>query len=170
MTNNIGCTPPSLLTQRLLHTKLETTRTNAMADHFFAELREKHDVDDAIFLIDGAVQLQKACRKHDRDFRYERHGNRNSVETAIREIKSRPTSLSNCVSNARAETADKWLRFFPSYGISLFDHESHNTHSQSSSVGTDFVVQPHPPRRSNSPTGTSAPQSGQTVRTSTSTS
>src|SRR6056297_2651866 len=41
----------------LLHTKLEPTRNNAFTVKFFAELREKHDVDDAVFLVDGAPQL-----------------------------------------------------------------------------------------------------------------
>ncbi len=45
----------------LLHTKLEPTRPNVIADPFFAEPREKHDVDDAIFLVDGAVPLHRAC-------------------------------------------------------------------------------------------------------------
>ncbi|SEN08890.1 DDE domain-containing protein [Halorientalis persicus] len=35
-------------TNELLHTKLEPTRTNALAHAFFAELREKHDVDDVL--------------------------------------------------------------------------------------------------------------------------
>lgn len=48
---------------------------NAIADRFFAEFRETYDVDDAIFLVDGAVPLHRACHKHDFDFRYERHGN-----------------------------------------------------------------------------------------------
>jgi len=96
----------------LLHTKLEPTRTNVIADQFFAELREKHDVDDATFLVDGAAPLHRACDKHDLDFRYERHGNRNSVERVFREIKRRTTSFSNCFSNAEAETADEWLRSF----------------------------------------------------------
>jgi len=96
----------------LLHTKLEPTRTNVIADQFFAELREKHDVDDAIFLVDGAVPLHRACEKHGLDFRYKRHGNRNSVERVFREVKRRTTSFSNCFSNAEAETADKWLRSF----------------------------------------------------------
>ena len=96
----------------LLHTRLEPTRTNVIADQFFAELREKYDVDDAIFLVDGAVPLQRACRKHGLDFRYERHGNRNSVERVFREVKRRTTSFSNCFSNAEAETANEWLRSF----------------------------------------------------------
>ncbi|WP_128906583.1 IS6 family transposase [Halorubrum amylolyticum] len=96
----------------LLHTKHEPTRTNVIAEQFFAELREKHDVDDAIFLVDGAVPLHRACEKHDLDFRYERHGNRNSVERVFREIKRRTICFSNCFSNAEAETANEWLRSF----------------------------------------------------------
>ena len=96
----------------LLHTRLEPTRNNAIADRFSAELRDKHDVDDAIFLVDGAAPLQQACRKHDLDFRYERHGNRNSVERVFREVKRRTTNFSNCFSNAKAETANEWLRSF----------------------------------------------------------
>ena len=96
----------------LLHTKLEPTRTNMIADQFFAELREKHDVDDATFLVDGAVPLQRACRKHSLGFRYERHGIRNGVERVFREVKRRTVCFSNCFSNAEAETADEWLRSF----------------------------------------------------------
>ncbi|MFC7057265.1 IS6 family transposase [Halovenus salina] len=97
---------------KLLHTKLEPTRTSVISRAFFAELREKHDVDDAVFLIDGAPQLKDACSRHGLDFRYERHGNRNSVERVFREVKRRTSSFSNCFSNANADTADDWLRSF----------------------------------------------------------
>ncbi len=96
----------------LLHTQLEPTTNNALADRFFADLRDKHDIDDATVLVDGSASLQRGCRKHDLDFRYERHGNRNSVEHIFREIKRRTTCFSNCFSNAEAETADEWLRSF----------------------------------------------------------
>jgi transposase-like protein len=99
-------------TNELLHTKLEPTRTNVIAYSFFRELREKHNVDDAVFLVDGATPLNDACRRHGLDFRYERHGNRNSVERVFREVKRRTTSFSNCFSNAEAETANEWLRSF----------------------------------------------------------
>ena len=99
-------------TNDLLHTQLEPTTNNAFADRFFADLRNKHDIDDATILVDGSASLQRACRKHDLDFRYERHGNRNSVERVFREIKRRTTSFSNCFSNVKAETADEWLRSF----------------------------------------------------------
>ncbi|WP_257627697.1 IS6 family transposase [Haloplanus salinarum] len=99
-------------TNELLHTRLEPTRNNVIAHSFFRELREKHDVDDAVFLVDGAKPLNDACRRHGLDFRYERHGNRNSVERVFREVKRRTTSFSNCFSNAEAETANEWLRSF----------------------------------------------------------
>jgi len=99
-------------TNELLHTQLEPTRTNVLAHRFFAELREKHDVDDAVFLVDGATPLKDACNRYGLYFRYERHGNRNSVERVFREVKRRTTVFSNCFSNAHAETVDEWLQSF----------------------------------------------------------
>ena len=64
----------------LPHTIINPTTNKGIAHTFFAELREKHDVDDSVFLIDGSHSLKDACRRHSLDFRYERHGNRNSVE------------------------------------------------------------------------------------------
>jgi len=99
-------------TNELLHTKLEPTTNKVIAHSFFSELREKHNVDDAVFLIDGSLSLKDACSRHGFDFRYECHGNRNSVERVFREVKRRTSSFSNCFSNAQAETADDWLRSF----------------------------------------------------------
>ena len=99
-------------TNDLLHTKLEPTTNKVIAHAFFTELREKHDVDNAVFLIDGSLSLKDACSRHGLDFRYERHGNRNSVKRVFREVKRRTSSFSNCFSNAEAETADDWLRSF----------------------------------------------------------
>ncbi|PSQ12726.1 IS6 family transposase [Halobacteriales archaeon QS_5_70_15] len=96
----------------LLYTMLEPTTNTVIAHAFFAELREKHDVDDAVFLIDGSHSLKDACRRHSLDFRYERHGTRNSVERIFREVKRRTASFSNCFSNTEADTADNWLRSF----------------------------------------------------------
>jgi len=41
-------------TNRLLHVRLYPTRTTAITSIFLSELREKHQVDDVIFLVDGA--------------------------------------------------------------------------------------------------------------------
>ena len=65
-----------------------------------------------MFLIDGAVPLKDACQRHGLDFRYERHGNRNSDKRIIREVKRRTYSFSNCYSHAGAETVDEWLKSF----------------------------------------------------------
>ena len=99
-------------TNELLHTTLEPTTNSVIAHAFFTELHEKHDVEDAVFLIDGSHSLKDACHRHGLDFRYEKHGNRNSVERVFREVKRRTTSFSNCFSNAEADTADEWLRSF----------------------------------------------------------
>ena len=99
-------------TNELLHTKLEPTTTKVLAHSFLAEVSEKHDVDDAVFLVDGSHSLQDACQRHGFDFRYEKHGNRNAVERVFREIKRRTICFSNCFSNADAETADEWIRSF----------------------------------------------------------
>src|SRR6056297_2022854 len=99
-------------TSELLHTKLEPTTTKVLAHSFLTELSEKHDVSDAVFLVDGSHSLQDACQRHGLDFRYEKHGNRNAVERVFREIKRRTLCFSNCFSNAEAETADDWLRSF----------------------------------------------------------
>jgi len=84
-------------TNELLHTTLEQTTNKGIAHAFFTELREKHDVDDAVFLIDGSHSLKDACRRHSLDFRYEHHGNRNNAERVSRDIKRR-TIVSQTVS------------------------------------------------------------------------
>ena len=99
-------------TNELLHTQLEPTTTTVLAQSFLTTLREKHDVDDAVFLVDGATSLQTACSRHGLDFRYEKRGNRNSVERVFREVKRRTSSFSNSFSHAEPETADDWLRSF----------------------------------------------------------
>ena len=99
-------------TNELLYTSLEPTTNAGLAEVFLAELSEKHDVADAVFLIDGAHSLQAACHDAGYDFRYEKHGNRNAVERVFREIKRRTICFSNRFSNASADTADDWLKSF----------------------------------------------------------
>ncbi len=96
-------------TNELLHTSLGPTTNTVIAQAFLAEIDEKHDVSEAVFLIDGAQSLQAACHRGGYDFRYEKHGNRNAVERVFREIKRRTICFSNCFSNASAETADDWI-------------------------------------------------------------
>jgi transposase-like protein len=99
-------------TNELLHTKLEPTTTKVLAHSFLTELNEKHDVSNAVFLIDSSHSLQDACHRHGLDFRYEKHGNRNSVERVFREVKRRTSWFSNCFSHVDPDTADDWLKSF----------------------------------------------------------
>jgi putative transposase len=99
-------------TNELLYAKLEPTTNNSIAHAFFTALPKKHDVDNAVFLIDRSHSLKDACRRHSLDFRYAKHRNRDGVERVFREVKRRTFSFSNCFSGAEAETADDWLRSF----------------------------------------------------------
>jgi len=99
-------------TNRLLHVRLYPTRTTAISQMFMAELRQKHRVDDALFLVDGAPWLKAACHHHGLRFRHETHGNRNSVERVFREVKRRTNQFGNCFSHAEAETVETWLQAF----------------------------------------------------------
>ena len=56
--------------------------------------------------------MNAACAKHGLGFRYERHGNQNSVERVFREVKRRTYLFSNFFSNAGKDTADDWLGAF----------------------------------------------------------
>jgi putative transposase len=99
-------------TNKILHLRLFTTTTTALTERFLRELREKHDVDDAVFLVDGAKHLQTALQRVGLRFQYERRGNRNSVERVFREVKRRTSSFSNCFSHVEPKTAENWLQSF----------------------------------------------------------
>ncbi|AXR76262.1 Transposase (plasmid) [Natrarchaeobaculum sulfurireducens] len=109
----------NLESNELLHTKLEPTGTKVIASDFVRELREEHDVNDAVFLISRDISLQYVCERHDLEFRYERHGGQNSTKHVFREIKRRTTTFSNCFSNTKGTTVDQWLevrvRMKPAY-------------------------------------------------------
>ncbi len=114
-------------TNELLHTTLEPMINKVIAHTFFADPREKHAVDDAVFLIDGSHSLKDACRRHSLDFRYERYGNRNSVERVFRDIKRR-TTISQTVSATPKQTPPT-IGFdpLPSHRISLSEHYLEST-------------------------------------------
>jgi len=99
-------------TNRLLHVRLYSTRTQALTEMFLSELREKHLVDDAIFLVDGAPWLQAACHRLGLRFQHVTHGNRNAVERVFRELKRRTNQFSNTFSHVEPSTAENWLQAF----------------------------------------------------------
>lgn len=59
-------------------------RNKVISNTFIRELQGKHDVVNAVFLIDGDHALNYVCERHELDFKYERHRNRNSIEPIFR--------------------------------------------------------------------------------------
>ncbi|WP_340100500.1 IS6 family transposase [Salinibaculum salinum] len=96
----------------LLHVRLFATTTTALTEIFLRELRQKHDVETDVFLVDGAKHLQTALQRAGLRFQVCRHGNRNAVERIFRELKRRTSSFSNCFSHVEPKTAEKWLQSF----------------------------------------------------------
>jgi transposase-like protein len=96
-------------TNEFLHLKLGTAQNYGLSVRFFHELREKHDVDDAVFLVDGAPWLQAALRRHGLRFQHVTHGNRNAIERLYKEIKRRTKQFANHFRNADPTTAESWL-------------------------------------------------------------
>ena len=107
-----------------LHVRLFPTYKAALTEIFLRKLREKHDVSDAVFLVDGARHLQTALRRSGLRFRDERHGNRNSVDRVFREVKRRTSSFSNTSSHVDQETAETWLQSFSVWHNSLDNHHA----------------------------------------------
>jgi len=99
-------------TNELLHLRLFSPTTTALTEIFFRELRQKHDVETAVFLVDGANHLHAALHRAGLRFQTERHGNRNAVERIFREVKRRTASFSNCFTHVEPDTAEKWLQSF----------------------------------------------------------
>jgi transposase-like protein len=97
-------------TNKFLRIRLFSTYTTGLTEIFLSELREKHDVETAVFLVDGAKHLQTAPDRHGLDCRYELHGNRNVVERIFGEIKRRTSLFSNTFSYVETTTAESWLQ------------------------------------------------------------
>ena len=97
-------------TNEFLHIRLYTTTTTALTQQFLQELREKHDVSDAVFLVDYAKHLATALRQAGLRFQTMCHGNRSAVERVFREVKRRTSSVGNSFSHAQPTTAETWLQ------------------------------------------------------------
>ncbi|WP_280536299.1 IS6 family transposase [Halopenitus sp. POP-27] len=97
-------------TNRILHSRLFPTYTIPIGREFLVEVAEKHDVEDALFLVDDADDLNGALRRENLSFRVEIHGFRNAVRRIFREIQRRTSSFSNCFSHVDPPTAETWLQ------------------------------------------------------------
>jgi putative transposase len=99
-------------TNEFLHARLFPARTTQFSLLFFRELRDKQQIEQATFLVDGAQHFHTALTRLGLRFQYVRHGNRNSVERVFREVKRRTSSFANAFRNAELKTAESWLQAF----------------------------------------------------------
>lgn len=106
----VHCINPE--TNNFLHLRLFTTTTAALTQRFLTELREKHDVFDAVFLVDYTQHLVAALRRSGLRFQAVRHGNRNTVERVFQEVKRPTPSFSNIFSHAPPTAVETWLETF----------------------------------------------------------
>jgi putative transposase len=97
-------------TNRFLHVRLFPTYTIPIAREFLTELAEKHDVADAVVLVDDAADLIGAICRENYSYLIQQHGFRNAVEGVFREVERRTSAFSNCFSHADPATAETWLQ------------------------------------------------------------
>jgi putative transposase len=97
-------------TNRVLHSRLFPTYTLTIAREFLTEVAEKHDVTDAVFLVDEAADLIGGLRNEGLSYCVQQHGFRNAVERIFREVERRTSSFSNCFSHVDPPTAETWLQ------------------------------------------------------------
>ncbi len=102
-------------TNDLLHLRLFTTITIALTRFFLCELRQKHDVESSVFLVDGAQHLQTALARSGLQFQTERNGNRNTIERIFRELNGRTSSFLNRFSYVEPQTSENWLQVFAAW-------------------------------------------------------
>jgi len=110
-------------TNKILHSRLFPTYTILIAREFLTELAEKHDVADAVFLVDDADDLIGGLQQENYSYRVQQHGFRNSVERVFREVERQNPSFSNCFRHAAPATAETWLQ---SYAV-WWNHAEVNT-------------------------------------------
>jgi len=67
-------------TNELLHIQLEPTTNSVLGRQFLAQLREKHDVNEAVFSIDGSLSPKDSRSPHGLDLRVERLEDRSGVK------------------------------------------------------------------------------------------
>jgi putative transposase len=102
-------------TNVFLHVRLFPARNEWTTLQFFRQLLDRHDVEDATFLVDNSWTLQNTLDRLGLRFHYERHGNRNSVERVFKELKRRTKQFANHFRNASHASAENWLQAFAAH-------------------------------------------------------
>jgi transposase-like protein len=97
-------------TNVILHLRVFSLRNLGATKQFLRELREKHDIENAEFFVDGAPWLQSGLHELGMHFRHETFGERNPVERVFQEIKRRTKQFYNTFSHAAPTTVENWLQ------------------------------------------------------------
>jgi transposase-like protein len=97
-------------TSKYLHVQLFPTYNSGVASIFLGELKQKHEVEDAEFLVDGAPWLHAALHRHGLRFQHVTHGNRNAIERVFKELKRRTKQFTNHFRRADPDTVESWLQ------------------------------------------------------------
>ena len=114
-------------TNKFLHVRLFATTTTALTQQSLQEPQQKHDVSDAVFLVDYAQHLAAAFRRVGLRFQTIRHGNRNAVERIFREVKRRTSSFSIVSATCSQRPRKRGCKPSPSGGIRLTKHDAPDT-------------------------------------------
>ena len=93
-------------TNEFLHVRLSPTRTTQPTVLFLCELQQHVPVIQATILINDAHHLKAALSRLGLRFQMRRHGNRNAVERASRDVKRRTSSFSNTFGHVQPTTAE----------------------------------------------------------------
>jgi hypothetical protein len=91
-TSSAGCALLSLL-KRIFHSRLFPTHTIPITREFLTELAGKHDIKDALFLVDDADDLIGESRRESYSYRIGQHGFRNFAERVFRKVERRTSSF-----------------------------------------------------------------------------
>ena len=97
-------------TNRFLYARLFPTYRIPIAREFLTELAERHDVADAVFLVDDADDFIGALCRENYSYFVQQPGFRNAVECVFREAERRTSPLSNCFSHVDPAAAETWLQ------------------------------------------------------------
>jgi len=99
-------------TNEFLHGGLYNRCVMAFSQHFLHELLDKHDLEDGVFLVEGAPWLHGALDRLGCALDHVTHGRRNAVERVFKEVKRRTNQFANHFRNATVESAESWLTTF----------------------------------------------------------
>ena len=91
-------------TNEIIHVSLFPATTKQTTRWFLAELHRRCQLDDPVFLVDGASYLGTVLDENGYRFQVISHGNRNTIERVFCEIERRTSSFANSFSHVTLDS------------------------------------------------------------------